>query len=213
VKPSEPVPLPTVVVGVEAYGRVARLLGRKDDVELEVDVKARFTDEDPLAASNVFGEIPGTGQGAEGRGRSDRRPPRQLARRDRRHRRRRRGGDGPRGDADPQGAQGLPETDDPRRPLGGRGAGSPGLARLRLEGAGLAPEPTDSKERETPEFLRRPTGPLTFKPGYAKFDAYFNVDNGAGKIRGIFAQDNAAVVPIFESWLAPFKDLGATTSR
>ncbi len=62
-----------------------------------------------------------------------------------------------------------------------------------------------------PAFLRRPTGPLTIKPAWAKLAGYFNVDNGAGKIRGIFAQDNAAAVPIFEAWLAPFKDLGATT--
>jgi len=59
--------------------------------------------------------------------------------------------------------------------------------------------------------MRRPTGPLTFKPAYSKFAAYFNVDNGGGKIRGIFAQDNAAVAPVFEAWLAPFKDVGATT--
>jgi Zn-dependent M28 family amino/carboxypeptidase len=54
-------------------------------------------------------------------------------------------------------------------------------------------------------------GPLTIKPEHAKLSAYFNVDNGTGKIRGIYAQENAAVVPIFEDWLAPLKDLAATT--
>jgi hypothetical protein len=49
------------------------------------------------------------------------------------------------------------------------------------------------------------------KPDHAKLSAYFNVDNGTGKIRGIYAQENAAVVPIFEKWLEPLKDLGATT--
>lgn len=49
------------------------------------------------------------------------------------------------------------------------------------------------------------------KPEQAKVSAYFNLDNGSGKIRGIFAQGNAAVKPIFENWLAPFHDLGATT--
>jgi carboxypeptidase Q len=37
------------------------------------------------------------------------------------------------------------------------------------------------------------------------------VDNGAGKIRGVYVQENSAVVPIFEKWLEPLKDLGATT--
>jgi Zn-dependent M28 family amino/carboxypeptidase len=72
------------------------------------------------------------------------------------------------------------------------------------------PAPDDPNERENFS-LRRSTGPLTFKPEHAKLSAYFNVDNGTGKIRGIYAQENAAVVPIFEEWLTPLKDLGATT--
>ena len=59
--------------------------------------------------------------------------------------------------------------------------------------------------------MRRATGKLTIKPEHAKLSAYFNVDNGTGKIRGIYAQENAAVVPIFQAWLEPLKDLGATT--
>ena len=39
--------------------------------------------------------------------------------------------------------------------------------------------------------------------------AYYNLDNGSGKIRGIFTQGNAAVRDIFKSWLAPFADMGA----
>ena len=39
---------------------------------------------------------------------------------------------------------------------------------------------------------------------------YFNLDNGSGRIRGVYMQDNDAVRPIFQAWLAPFKDLGAT---
>ena len=39
---------------------------------------------------------------------------------------------------------------------------------------------------------------------------YFNLDNGGGKIRGIYSQENVAAVPIFESWLEPLHDLGAT---
>lgn len=46
---------------------------------------------------------------------------------------------------------------------------------------------------------------------YDKLSAYFNLDNGTGKIRGVYMQGNAAVRPIFASWLAPFADLGANT--
>jgi carboxypeptidase Q len=49
------------------------------------------------------------------------------------------------------------------------------------------------------------------KPDQAKISAYFNLDNGSGKIRGIYAQGDTAVKPIFEQWLAPFHDLGAKT--
>ena len=46
---------------------------------------------------------------------------------------------------------------------------------------------------------------------YDKLSAYFNCDNGSGKIRGIYTQGNLAVMPIFEEWLKPFNDLGAST--
>jgi len=46
---------------------------------------------------------------------------------------------------------------------------------------------------------------------YDKISAYYNLDNGTGKIRGVYLQGNAAVKPIFEAWLAPFGDLGAKT--
>jgi Zn-dependent M28 family amino/carboxypeptidase len=49
------------------------------------------------------------------------------------------------------------------------------------------------------------------KPEQARVSAYFNLDNGTGKIRGIFAQNNEQVKPIFEQWLQPFHDLGAQT--
>ena len=49
------------------------------------------------------------------------------------------------------------------------------------------------------------------KPEQAKVSAYYNLDNGTGKIRGVYLQGNAAVGPIFKTWLEPFADLGATT--
>jgi len=46
---------------------------------------------------------------------------------------------------------------------------------------------------------------------YDKISAYFNLDNGAGKIRGIYLQGNESLRPIFREWLQPFSDLGAST--
>jgi carboxypeptidase Q len=48
-------------------------------------------------------------------------------------------------------------------------------------------------------------------PEYEKFSAYFNHDNGTGRIRGVYLQGNEAVRPIFAAWLKPFQDLEAGT--
>ncbi len=73
------------------------------------------------------------------------------------------------------------------------------------------PPVTDPEQLKKPDYLRKKTWPITTKPDHARLAAYFNVDNGTGKIRGIYTEENAAVVPIFESWIAPLKDLGVTT--
>jgi hypothetical protein len=54
-------------------------------------------------------------------------------------------------------------------------------------------------------------GTLVRGPEFEKFCAYFNVDHGTGKIRGLYMENNEAVRPIFRKWLAPFADLGAET--
>lgn len=51
---------------------------------------------------------------------------------------------------------------------------------------------------------------MRLKPEQSKISAYYNLDNGSGKIRGIYTQSDTAVVDIFKSWLAPFNDMGAT---
>jgi Zn-dependent M28 family amino/carboxypeptidase len=52
---------------------------------------------------------------------------------------------------------------------------------------------------------------MAVKADHARFSGYFNVDNGGGKIRGVYLQGNDMMRPIFEAWLEPFRDLGATT--
>jgi hypothetical protein len=54
-------------------------------------------------------------------------------------------------------------------------------------------------------------GDLETGKDYEKISAYYNLDNGAGKIRGVYLQGNAAVAPIFRQWLAPFRETGANT--
>ena len=63
---------------------------------------------------------------------------------------------------------------------------------------------TDSGTNTAPRKLVR-------GPEYDKFSIYFNLDNGAGKIRGVYLQGNEALRPIFRRWLEPFRDLGAET--
>ena len=53
---------------------------------------------------------------------------------------------------------------------------------------------------------------MELKDEHKKVSAYYNLDNGAGKIRGIHLQSNDEVRDIFESWMEPFKDLGVTTA-
>lgn len=53
--------------------------------------------------------------------------------------------------------------------------------------------------------------PITPKDGYERFSVYFNLDNGGGKIRGVYAEGNAAAASVFQDWLKPFHDLGAKT--
>ena len=76
---------------------------------------------------------------------------------------------------------------------------------------GERPESKDPERKGDPTLLRRENGPVTVKPEQKKVSVYFNVDNGTGKIRGIYLQENAAVQPIFEAWMKPFADLGMNT--
>ncbi|HXE52805.1 MAG TPA: M20/M25/M40 family metallo-hydrolase, partial [Tepidisphaeraceae bacterium] len=66
-------------------------------------------------------------------------------------------------------------------------------------------------ESSTTRPTSRPSRPLVREAEYEKLSVYFNLDNGAGKIRGVYLQGNEAARPIFRKWIAPFADLGAAT--
>lgn len=76
---------------------------------------------------------------------------------------------------------------------------------------GFVPLSTAPDQVKLPEWLRKPGGPLELKPDQQKISGYFNVDNGTGKILGVYLQENVAEAPIFEQWIQPLKDLGVTT--
>ena len=207
-KKGDPQGVPNVVLAAEHFGRIARLLDKKKTVELEVDVKARFIEED-LMQWNAIAEIPGTDKKGEvvmiG------------AHFDSWH-----GGTG----ATDNGAGSVVAIEamrilhaigvQPKRTIriglwSGEEQGLLGSKAYVSQHFASRPEPPPSASGdEMPSFLRPPTGPLTVKPEHAKLAAYFNLDNGTGKIRGVYAQENVSVVPIFQAWLEPLKDLGAT---
>jgi carboxypeptidase Q len=62
---------------------------------------------------------------------------------------------------------------------------------------GYVPLSTAPEELEKPEYMRKPAGPIELKPEQAKISGYFNVDNGTGKILGIYLQENACGGPDF----------------
>jgi carboxypeptidase Q len=198
-----------LVMAAEPYNRLVRLLDAGQRVELAVDVQARTYDDDPMAY-NTIAEIPGSDPRGEvvmagahldswhaGTGATDNAAGCVVAMEAVRilsalHLRPRRTIRVALWSGEEQGLLGSAAY------VSQHFASRPAAA----EGAGGAPP--------LPSFLAEPAGPLTLKPEHAKLSAYFNMDNGSGRVRGITAQENAAVQPIFTAWLAPLADLGAT---
>ena len=75
---------------------------------------------------------------------------------------------------------------------------------------GTFAEPKVPEPASVPSFLRQ-HGALTTTKEWETLDAYYNLDNGTGKVRGVYTQENWAIAPIFKQWIAPLADLGVTT--
>jgi Zn-dependent M28 family amino/carboxypeptidase len=73
------------------------------------------------------------------------------------------------------------------------------------------PMPKDPKKAALGPYFSHDLFPITTLPGHADLAAYFNLDNGSGKIRGIYTEGNVAVVPVLRDWLTPFASMGATS--
>ena len=203
---NEQYPVPAVSMTDEHYDRVVRLIDAGKDPELELDIKTTYYDADPNQY-NTVAEIPGTDKKDEvvmiG------------AHMDSWH-----GGTG----ATDNGA-GVAAAMEAVRILKAIGIAPRRTIRIALwsgEEEGLlgsrgyvaqhfGSRPLLKPEEAAMPYSMQKRGPLALKPEQAKISAYFNLDNGTGKIRGIYAQENAAAAPLFEAWLAPLKDLGATT--
>jgi carboxypeptidase Q len=69
--------------------------------------------------------------------------------------------------------------------------------------------PVDPALADVPMYYLTDSYPVQTLPGFSELAAYFNLDNGSGKIRGIYTEGNFGVVPIFREWLAPFASMGA----
>ena len=70
------------------------------------------------------------------------------------------------------------------------------------------PAPGDETDMDGDVLLSRP-GPVRKKADFERLSAMFNLDTGSGRIRGIWAEGNAAAKSIFERWFEPFHDVGA----
>ena len=203
-------PLPIVVMAIESYGRVYRLLKANVPVSVEMDVETEFTG-DHEHGFDTIAEIPGTDpklkdevvmvgghldSWASATGATD------------------------------NGAGTVVAMEvmrilnalhvQPRRTIRvglwtGEEQGEFGSYGYVKQHFGYVPLSTAPDQVKLPDFLRKPAGPVQLKPEQQKISGYFNVDNGTGKIRGIYLQQNAGISSIFQQWMAPLQDLGVST--
>ena len=207
-KTGETTTIPQLTLAVEQWTRIDRLLKQKKDVTLELNVQNTFYDDDSMQYDTIA-ELPGTDKKDElvmlgahldswhaGTGATD---------------------NGAGTIVMMEAMRILKALDiKPRRTIriglwSGEEQGLLGSQGYVEKHFGSRPHMDDPLMKDMPTLLRREAGEVTVKPEQAKVSGYFNVDNGTGKIRGIYLQENAAVEPIFEAWMRPFKDLGMTT--
>jgi carboxypeptidase Q len=185
--------IPTVHVSQESYGRISRMVEKKVAVQLELNMQNKFFPENKTSF-NIIGEIPGTDPALKG-------------------------------EVVMIGAHfdswhsGTGATDN------GAGSGVMLEAIRLLKTLNLKPRRTiriglwtgeeegllGSAAYVKQHFGYRDSTAFHPTPEQAKFAAYFNLDNGSGKIRGVYLQSVEAERPIFEAWMAPFKDMGMKT--
>jgi Zn-dependent M28 family amino/carboxypeptidase len=220
---SAPKVTPQLVLAIEHYNRIVRMLQAGEPVKMTVDLAVAWQDADPMGY-NTIAEIPGTDLKDEvvmlgghmdswhsGTGATDNAAGVSVAMEAVRIIQ----------------ALGLK----PRRTIrvalwSGEEQGLLGSRAYVAEHFGSMQTPTTSAAPATggvsPNTMgggagngngaTAPSAPaLVKKADYEKLSAYFNLDNGTGKIRGVYLQGNEGVRSLFRQWLAPFRDMGAST--
>jgi carboxypeptidase Q len=187
--PKTPLPLPSVVLAAEHYNRISRLLAHKIPVKLAFNIQNEIIDQNQ-DSFNITGEIPGTTKSDEivmVGGHFD-------------------SWNYSTGATD--NAAGSAVAMEVVRIL--KAANLPMARTVRIglwggEEEGLLGSHAYVKEHFADPEVMKPTAE------HARISGYFNLDNGTGKIRGVYLQGNDMMRPIFESWFVPFQDLGAQT--
>ena len=187
--PKDPAVLPRLAVDAEQYGRIFRTLEKNIPVTLRMNIGNRFYDEN-LDSFNIVAEIPGTQKpeevvmlGAHFDSWAS-------------------------GTGATDNAAGAAVVMETMRLLKACNVKMRRTVRLGLwtgEEEGLL----GSRAYVQQHFGDRQT--MQLKADHARLSAYFNVDNGTGKIRGVYLQGNETVRPIFEKWMEPFKSEGMST--
>jgi carboxypeptidase Q len=185
---AEKLMVPQIAVGAEHYNRIVRMVQAGEKVSVALDLKVRFNGDDQSMVNNTIGEWKGTDKADEivmAGGHLD------------------------------SWHTGTGATDN--------AAGvSVAMEAVRiLKAIGVKPRRTIrvglwSGEEQglfgSAAYVKQHFGSSsTPSAEHAKFSSYFNLDNGTGKIRGVYCQGNTGIMPIFDQWLKPFVDLGATT--
>ena len=205
-KEAEAKMIPQMTMATEHYNRLVRMIQQGEKLRMTVDIQAEYNDNDPMAY-NTVAEIPGSDLKDEvvmlgghldswhsGTGATDNAAGVAVAMEAARIIQ----------------ASGLK----PRRTIrvalwSGEEQGLFGSAAYvkqhfgEMKGGGSQMQAVTGGQQANPELVK--------KADYEKFSAYYNLDNGTGKIRGVYLQGNAAAAPIFKAWLEPFSGMGAKT--
>ena len=188
---TDPPAPPSVVLGIEYYGRIARMLEKNVSVTIEANVQNTFHDAD-LNSFNVIAEVPGTdptlanelvmlgahfdswhsGTGATDNG---------------------------------AGSAVMMEAVRILKAIGLKNRRTIRIGLWTGEEQGLLGSRAYVKDHFADRADMKP------KPEHEKFSGYFNIDNGTGKVRGVYLQGNDAVANLFRKWMEPFNSLGMNT--
>jgi carboxypeptidase Q len=208
-KPENAVKIPNAVMMIEHYNRIARMVEHHVPVTLEVNIETKVTGEHEHGFDTVA-EIPGTDPELKdqvvmvgghldswisGTGATDNGAGTVVAM---------------------EAVRILKALDlHPRRTIrialwSGEEEGLFGSQGYVKQHFGNFAPPATPDPAGVPSFMGH-HGALNPTPEWDKLDAYYNLDNGTGKIRGVYTQGNFAIAPIFAQWIAPLADLGVTT--